>query len=124
MKYISQEALRFLVWGVANTALSTLVYYLLVLFLPYGLAYSLAYAGGVYLNYFTNSRFVFQTRLSLGKAFSYPLVYGVQYLISLVLLELFVRGLEVSIWLAPWLVVVARWPLSYLMNRLVIKNAP
>jgi len=121
-KYINSEFLRFVISGAINTGSSYLLYLLLLLFLPYSIAYTLSYFSGIVLSYYLNSRFVFHQALDWKKAVQYPLVYAVQYLASFLLLTLFVQVLHISDVIAPILVVLASIPLTFSLSRRIIKG--
>ena len=119
---IQGEFLRFLVVGAAQTALSYGLYFALNLFLPYPIAYSIAYAFGIIISYFLNVFFVFRTKVSLAGFLKFPLVYVVQYLLGLLLLWFFVArfGLDPS-W-AMLCVIAISVPATFLFSRFLLKK--
>lgn len=124
MKLITREGagrgLRFLLWGVTNTAFTYAVYLLLKIIIPYQWAYFIAYALGVIFAYWFNARWVFRVPLSWQGLFSYPIVYILQYFLSALFLGTLVEKLGVGVNLAPIYVVVALLPITYLMNHFVL----
>ena len=113
---------RFILWGGVNALAGYLIYALLLLFLPYLVAYSFAYACGILLSYFLNSKFVFNRELKLSKALKYPLVYVVQYLVGTISLYLLVRVLGINTLLAPAIVVLLTIPLTYFLNKRMLEG--
>jgi putative flippase GtrA len=113
---------RFILWGGVNALAGYIIYALLLLFLPYLVAYSFAYACGILLSYFLNSKFVFNRELKLSKALKYPLVYVVQYLAGTICLYLLVRVLRVNRLLAPAVVVLITIPLTYFLNKRMLEG--
>lgn len=117
--------LRFLCGGVANTLFSYLLYLCLLQLLSYQAAYLAAYVAGIVFAYWLNATFVFQVALSWKGLLAYPVVYLVQYLLAAALLEMLVRVGGVAPAYAPLLVTAVLLPITYLMNKLVLKsNAP
>jgi len=118
-----QRWVRFLCGGAVNTLLSYLLYLGLIQIMPYQGAYLVAYVAGVLLAYWLNSRFVFRVPLSWRGMFTYPVVYLVQYLAAAALLELLVRFVSVRPAYAPLLVTAILMPLTYLMNKVVLRRS-
>jgi putative flippase GtrA len=117
-----QRWVRFLCGGAVNTGATYLLYLGLLHFLDYQVAYVISYAVGIVLAYCLNAIFVFKVRMSWRGLFAYPLVYLVQYAVAAVFLELLVRGVGLPAAVAPLLVTVLLLPLTYLMNKLVLKK--
>ncbi len=117
-----QRWLRFLCGGAANTLFSYLLYLGLIRLLPYQAAYLAAYIAGILLAYWLNATLVFKVAMSWKGLLAYPVVYLVQYCLAAVLLELLVRLLGVAPAYAPLLVTAALLPLTYLMNKLVLRR--
>ncbi len=122
MRSINREFYRFVLWGAVNTLLGYLVYAVLLLFLPYLLAYTVAFLISIFISYLFNSRFVFNQKLKLSKAVKYPLVYLIQYVVGTISLYLLVEVMRVNQLLAPALVVVLTIPLTYFLSRRIVKG--
>lgn len=118
---LKSEFARFLLTGATNTAASYSVYLLLQLWLPYGLAFTMAYVFGVFFSYWLNTRWVFRTKASLKSFLAFPSVYIVQYLCNMVLLYVLVDHWGASQQWAPLVVIVATIPVTFLMSRYIIK---
>lgn len=112
----------FVFFGGVNTVLTYGIYVLLVLFVAYPTAYTLAYPPGILISYYLNTRFVFREKLSVSKALRYPLVYLAQYLLGLGLLYLLVEIAHLSKFVAPILIVAISVPCTYVLSRYVIKK--
>lgn len=122
MKFISREFIRFVFFGGVNTLLGYVIYALLLLFLAYPVAYTLAYVLGIFISYYLNTRFVFKEKVRWTKALQYPLVYLVQYLSGVGLLYVLVEIFHTSKLVAPVLIVLLTVPVTYLLSRLIIKG--
>jgi putative flippase GtrA len=124
MRFINREFCRFVFWGGVNTVAGYLIYALLLQFLPYLVAYSIAFVISIAASYFFNSKWVFKQELKLSKALKYPLVYLAQYLLGASSLYLLVRVMRVDKLLAPALVVVLTIPLTFFLSRKVLSGNP
>lgn len=122
MKYLSWEFNRFIFFGAVNSLLSYMIYLILLSFLNYPTAYTLAYVAGILISYYLNTKFVFKEQFDSTKALKYPLVYLVQYVLGILLLYIAVVQMNVSKWLAPLLVVLLTWPVIYFLSRFIIKG--
>lgn len=115
------EFFRFLLVGAANTLLSYLLYLLLLSFLNYLPAYSIAYCLGIVLSYFLNIRFVFNKCASLASFLKFPSVYILQYTLGTVILWLLIGKLGISPALAMIGVIIITIPVTFLASRFVFK---
>jgi len=109
--------LRYLAVGAANTAASYAVYLVLLRFMPYGWAYTIAFVAGIGLAYALQSRFVFGAEASWRTFFAFPLVYVVQYVVGLIALRLLVETGLMSRELALFAVLVVTVPAGFAMSR-------
>ncbi len=116
------EVGRFLLVGATNTAISYVLYLLLLGFVPYLYAYSISYGIGIVISYILNSRFVFRQPLSLGKFLQFPVVYAIQYGLGAAILWLLVGHAAVAPELAMLVVVAATIPVTFLASRFILKR--
>ena len=122
MKFNRNEFFKFIFFGGVNTVLSYAIYVVLLLFLIYPVAYSLAYFLGIFISYYLNSRFVLKRDVRLVKAFQYPLVYLVQYLLGVSLLSVLIEIFSLNKFIAPALVIVFTIPATFSLSRFIIKG--
>lgn len=122
MKFNRNEFFKFIFFGGINTVLSYAIYVVLLLFLIYPVAYSLAYFLGIFISYYLNSRFVFKRDVRLVKAFQYPLVYLVQYLLGVSLLSVLIEIFSLNKFIAPALVIMITIPVTFFLSRFIIKG--
>ncbi len=113
---------RFIVAGALNTGSTYVLYLILLLVLPYGLAYSVTFAAGIALGYLLNARWVFKKSPTRQSVVAYPLAYGLNYLLGLGLLWLLVEKMSVPKQLAPIAVVVITVPVMYLATRTIFQT--
>lgn len=116
---------RFLVSGGVNTLVTYGLYLLLMLFLPYWGAYSIAFALGILLAYVLNRLFVFGQHRGTVSVLGLPLVYAAQYGAGIVLLWLWVSVAGLSAALGPLVVIAITTPLTFLLTRCIfVKRRP
>lgn len=113
---------RFLLVGATNTAVSYVLYLLLLEFMPYLYAYSISYSIGIVVSYILNSRFVFRQPLSLGKFLQFPIVYAIQYGLGATILWLLVGHASISPELAMIGVVAVTIPVTFVTSRFILKR--
>ncbi|MDR2612841.1 MAG: GtrA family protein [Deltaproteobacteria bacterium] len=117
---LSGDALRFLLAGGLNTALTLAVYQLLLLRLSEPLSWSLAWAAGLAFVSVAYPRAVFRGgRLTWRRVLLNALWYGAGYALSLALLLLLVRRLGVHPRLAGLCVPAMLLPVNFAVSRLV-----
>ncbi|MBA2270363.1 MAG: GtrA family protein [Chthoniobacterales bacterium] len=115
-----REVTRFVIFGATNTLIAYLLYLALLLFLRYPIAYTASYVCGIFVSYYLNATFVFKEPLRLSRALQYPVVYALQYFISMAALYVLVELLRVSEVIAPFAIALGMIPIAYLLSRYVI----
>jgi putative flippase GtrA len=123
MRFFNREFIRFILVGGVNTLITFGIYALLLLVMPYLVAYTTTYVIGIFFSYLLNTRFVFKGSFGIKKALQYPLVYLVQYLVGLVALYILVDNFNINRLLASPLIILVTIPVTFLMSRWII-NGP
>lgn len=116
------QAVRFLLAGGVNTAITYAIYYGLMATLDYRLAYSLAFAAGILISFYLNALFVFRAAPTWRKLFLYPAVYIVQYCVGILVLWIAVERLAVPKPLAMLIVIGTSIPLTFVLTRSILSN--
>lgn len=119
---VGSEALRFLVAGAVNTLLTLLLYWGLLRFLSYAVAYTIAYVAGIGLAYWLNARFVFRVAASARTFAMFPLVYVVQYLLGLATLYAAVEWLGIPRAVAILVSIALTIPVTFVLSRTILKT--
>lgn len=114
------EAVRFAVVGALATALHYAIYYVLLPLLSAAVAYTIGYGLSLVANFFLTARFTFRSRPTGGKAAGFALSHGVNYLLHISLLQLFLH-LGVPPRLAPLPVFAIAIPVNFLLVRFVFR---
>jgi putative flippase GtrA len=118
---LAGEFLRFLIVGGINTVVAYGVYLLLLPWLRYEVAYAIGYAVGIATAYALSTAFVFRQPLRKRSAARFPLVYVVQFLVSLGLLRVAVEVFAVPQWLALAVSVVLTVPVTFVLSRWIVR---
>lgn len=124
MKPLVGQAVRFLLSGAANTALTYAIYLLLLPALDYQRAYAVAFVSGIAFSYVMNVRFVFRVRANWRSAVLFPLVYLIQYLVGLAVLHVAIERLGIPREYALLASIAVSIPLTFLCSRLLLHRAP
>ena len=111
---------RFVAAGAINTAASYAIYFLLLQFLPYLAAYTIAYVAGIVISYALLTRFVFHAPRRLSTALRFPLVYVAQYIVGSTVVVFLVEALNVRASIAALVAIVASIPVSFLLSRTIL----
>lgn len=119
---LSGEALRFLVGGGVNTLAAYGVYWILLQWLTYPIAYTVSYAAGILTGFAINTWFVFRTPWSWRKLMAFPLVHVVNYTAGMAVVWASIRLLGVPEPWAPVLATIVTLPLNFLLTRLLIRS--
>jgi putative flippase GtrA len=113
-------AVRFLMAGGANTAVTASLVVLLSLFLPGWLAFTISFALGLVFSVLVTGSWVFQSQLSPRRAATFAAAYVAIYLCGLALVRL------LELWGAPpaanATTVLITAPLSFVAGRLIFAN--
>ncbi|WP_268799478.1 GtrA family protein [Pseudomonas huanghezhanensis] len=109
---------RFLLSGGFNTALTYIVYILLLNVATYKVSYTISYALGIVLAYFLNRFFVFRTHRGIKSILFTPLIYLIQYCCSLIIIWLLVEKMLVSQLFAPLAAIAFTLPITFILSKL------
>jgi len=115
------EAVRFGIVGVGATALHYGIYYLLQQVINVNVAYTVGYAVSFVANFYATSYFTFGTSPSWKKLFGMGAAHGVNYLLHILLLNVFLWMGILKVW-APFPVFAVVIPVNFLLVRFVFKR--
>lgn len=121
-KFLAATQTKFVISGAVNTIFTYAIYLFTLLFFPYELAFTLAYSIGIVSSYTINTIYVFHESWVFRKLLHYPLVYIIQYSLSLLLLIAFVDYASLPKELGPILITILLLPVSYLTSKFIIKR--
>jgi len=113
---------RFVLAGGVNTAITYGLYLALLPFLPYQASYTAAYVVGIVIAYLFNRNLVFLSHRGVRSVVLLPVVYLAQYLVSLLVLWLWIDRAGLSARLGPIIVIAVTVPLTYLLSREIFSS--
>lgn len=117
------EAVRFILAGGINTLLTLALYWLLLAWLEYRLAYTASFAAGIISGFALNTYVVFRVPWSWVRLLAFPSVHAVNYVVGLAIVWVGVRVFGIDERIAPVVAAVAIVPLNFLMTRYAVKPA-
>ena len=112
---------RFLLVGATITAVLYVVYFLLYRWLKPNLAFSIGFIVSFIVNYILTSLYTFKSQLNWKNALGFATQQGVNYLIQIICLNLFLWIGVPEEW-APFPVFVVLLPTNYFLLRYVFKG--
>ena len=119
-----RELARYLIVGAVNTGLTYALLVALMRVLDYRLAYTLVYALGIALSYWTQSRYVFKVPPRLRTGLAFPLIYLLQYLLGVAVLWLLVEAGGLSKEWAALIAVALNVPVGFALSRALLRSGP
>ena len=114
------QFIKFGIVGASNTAISLVLYYLLVYFgIHYLIANTVGFMAGVVNAYYWNNKYVFQKKTSgsFGAFMKTFTSYFLTFLLSTALLFIMVHWMSVSSWVAPIINLAITVPLNFIINK-------
>lgn len=115
------QLLKFGIVGVSNNLINYIAYYILLKCnIHYILANSIGYLLGIFNSYYWNNRIVFRAQKrgkTRKKFFRVFVCYGFTYIITTILLFLFVEKFIIPKVFAPILVLFITVPINFLLNK-------
>lgn len=118
------QFIKFGIVGLSNTLISMVVYYLCIFIgMHYILSNSIAFVISVVNAYYWNSKCVFkkndsENNLSIKPIIKVFISYGFTFVLSTILLYLWVDCLNISTMIAPLINLVITIPINFLLNKM------
>lgn len=106
--------------GAVNTVLSILLYEVLILFLPYRIAYLIPFPVGIAFLLYANANLVFGRAVTLMSAVLFTLFYLASYAAGFVLVILMVEWIAIPPALAPIGALAIMTPINFLGSRFAL----
>lgn len=117
-----KEFLRFCVVGVVATCIHYGIYLLLLRWLSVNISYTIGYVTSLCCNLLLTSLFTFKEKITLKRALGFLVSHGVNYILHIVLLNLFVMVVGMKACLAPLPVYCIVVPINFVLVRTVFKK--
>ncbi|WP_207385991.1 GtrA family protein [Legionella gresilensis] len=122
-KFYNPTFIRFVIVGTLNTLISYLVYLFLLNVTTLNIAYSITYLLSVVTSYLLNLIYVFKEKHSFKKSLQFPLIYLLQFIFSVILLNFFVYFLGMNEKIAPLLIILLFVPITYFLMRIILTKS-
>lgn len=119
-KYVNSNFLNFLKIGASNTLFSYIVFTISLQFFNYNISYTVSFFFTIILSYFLNSMYVFKQKLSVKKFIKFPLVYVVQYIFGVFILNLLNIFFQTSNYINMLIVTILSIPLTFMLSKKII----
>jgi putative flippase GtrA len=120
---LSARFVRFLFSGGLNTLVTYVVYLELLNVWSYRPSYTVAYLLGIVLAFVMNRLFVFRSHRGMRSVYLFPLVYVVQYLVSLAVLWVWIDQWGLDSRLGPLIAIVFTIPITYVLSLFIFVPA-
>lgn len=120
-RIFGSELFRFIAVGSLNTLFALVVYWLLLRWMSYSLAYTASFVAGILSGFALNTYIVFRVPWSWLRLLAFPSVHAVNYVVGLAIVWLCIRFFGVDERLAPVAAAVINIPLNFVMTRFVVK---
>lgn len=120
LKLWNKSFVRFLFVGGVNTVLGYLYYSFFLQFVRYTYALTAGYIIGIITSYMLNSWIVFRKPLVWNKFFQFPVVYIIQYLVSLFVTFISVEVVGINEQWAFIIAILITIPITFTISRLII----
>ena len=116
----NSQFIKFIIIGFSNLAISLLTYYILVLLnITYQIAHVFAFILGSINGYFWNKKWVFKKNGDIkATLIKFYISYIFTWLISAVLLYLWIDIFKISAFIAPILNLFITTPINYILNKI------
>jgi putative flippase GtrA len=108
--------------GAVNTILSIALFEVLILFLPYWIAYLIPFPLGIAFSLYANATFVFGRGLKTTSAVSFVLVYLASYAIGYVFVVIMVEVVGLPPAFAPFAALAIVTPINFVGSRLALER--
>ncbi len=118
---MSGRTARFLLVGAANTLGSYVIFFVLGLFLPAWLAYTIAFAAGLAWTSLASSRLVFRVRYDWRRAVLFVAVYLVVFGLGQVVIHLISPRNPVELLITSAVVLAVTTPLAFIGGHLIFR---
>lgn len=114
---------RFAIVGVVNTLVTFIIYSLLLQYFSIETSYSLAFVAGVIISYVGNTIYVFSIQRTFSSLMRFPIVYVIQYLYGLGVLQILTHYIGLQPELAMIVVVISAVPLTFAFTKLTLMSS-
>lgn len=117
---LKSQSVRFIIAGGINTLSTYFLYLVLIYITSYKIAYGISYTSGIFISYILNSRFVFHVPYNWKKFIKFPIVYIIQYAISILGIFISIEYLYISKEIAPLIIILLNIPITFFISKTIL----
>ncbi len=110
------KLIKFVMGGISNTIFSYLIYCLFVIFFNYKVSYFICICVSIIYTYQINTKLVFGIKSKSRIRYLYFLIYLIQIILGLLLIDIWVNKLLINIYFAPILNIIFVSPIVFLLS--------
>ena len=120
---MKDKLIKFILGGISNTIFSYLTYCLFLIFFNYKLSYFLCFLASIIYTYQINTKLVFRIKSKLKIKYLYFVIYFIQIILGLFLLDIWVNKFLFSKFLAPILNIIFITPVFFLLSYFLSRKS-
>ena len=120
---MKDKLIKFILGGISNTIFSYLTYCLFLIFFNYKLSYFLCFLASIIYTYQINTKLVFRIKSKLKIRYLYFVIYFIQIILGLFLLDIWVNKFLFSKFLAPILNIIFITPVFFLLSYFLSRKS-
>ena len=117
------KLIKFVMGGISNTIFSYLIYCLCVIFFNYKVSYFICILVSIIYTYQINTKLVFGIKSNLRIRSLYFLIYLIQIILGLSLIDIWVNKLLITKYLAPILNIIFVSPIVFLLSYYISRKS-
>ena len=124
--FTKSRIIEIMLFGMVGTTAMVIhysIYYVLLPFLPITISFSVGYLVSFLYNFMMTSYFTFKVKPTVKKFSRFATSHGINYIIQIVLLNLFQLLFKVGERVAPLFVYLISIPLNYILVRFAMKKS-
>lgn len=124
--FTKSRIIEIMLFGMVGTTAMVIhysIYYVLLPFLPITISFSVGYLVSFLCNFMMTSYFTFKVKPTVKKFSRFATSHGINYIIQIVLLNLFQLLFKVGERVAPLFVYFISIPLNYILVRFAMKKS-
>ena len=116
------KLIKYIIAGFSNTLFSYLIYCLLVIFFDFRISYFISIFASIFYTYQVNTKLVFKIKKKSRIRYIFFLIYLIQIILGIVLIDLWIRKFFISKFFAPILNIIFISPIAFLLSNSLSKK--
>ena len=117
-----KKLIKYILAGFSNTFFSYLIYCIFVFLLNYKISYLISVIASIIYTYQVNTNLVFKVKRNSRVRYLFFIVYLIQIIVGIFLIDLWINKFHFSKFLAPILNIIFISPVVFLLSNLLSKK--